>query len=185
VVPKCGKNAGSQMWISIIVRNGRLLKRGVAYYVLLDVGFRVELLWCYYDDLVVGYFGFSRMLELLSRKYFWFGMRADVKCYVNTCVVCQRTKVKRYLLYGELSTFPFPTRLWQEITMDFIIGLLPSKYNGAIYDAILVVVDRYMKMVWYLYVTKMIDALTLAEIFVQKIFKDFGVPAGITIDRGM
>jgi transposase InsO family protein len=172
------------MWTSITVRNGRLLKRGAAYYVPLDVGFRAELLRCYHDDPVAGHFGFSRMLELLSRKYFWFGMRADVKRYVNTCVVYQRTKVKRHLLYGELSTFPLPSRPWQEITMDFITGLPPSKHNGAIYDSILVVVDRYTKMVRYLHVTKTIDAPTLAEIFVQKIFKDFGAPAGITTDRG-
>jgi hypothetical protein len=68
--------------------------------------------------------------------------------------------------------------------MDFITGLPPSKHNGAVYDSILVVVDRFTKMVRYIHVTKTIDAPALAEIFVQKIFKDFGAPAGITTDRG-
>jgi hypothetical protein len=183
-IPKRGKNAGSHEWTSISVRNSRLLKRGAAYYVPLDVGFRSELLRCHHDDPVAGHFGFSRTFELLSRKYFWFGMRADVKRYVNTCAVCQRTKVKRHLPYGELSIFPLPSRPWQEIIMDFITGLPPSKHNGAVYDSILVVVDRFTKMVRYIHVTKTIDAPALAEIFVQKIFKDFGAPAGITTDRG-
>lgn len=38
-------------------------------------------------------------------------MRKDVKEYVTTCEVCQRTKVKRHLPYSELSSFSFPSRL--------------------------------------------------------------------------
>ena len=50
--------------------------------------------------------------------------------------------------------------------MDFITDLPPSKKNAQVYNSILVVVDRFMKMAWYLAIRKMIDAAELADIFV-------------------
>jgi hypothetical protein len=111
-------------------------------------------------------------------------MRKDVKDYVRTCSVYQRTKVKRHLPYGALSSFPLPSKPWQEITMDFITGLPPSRFCGKVYDSILVIVDRYTKMVQYIPTTKEISAPELAELFVYYIVKDFGTPADITSDRG-
>lgn len=54
--------------------------------------------------------------------------------------------------------------------MDFITDLPLSKRNGAVYDVILVVVDRYTKMVQYLPVTKKINALQLEKLIYKEIF---------------
>ena len=67
--------------------------------------------------------------------------------------------------------------------MDFIIDLPPSKRNGAVYDAILVVVDRYTKMVQYLPVTKKINAAQLEKLVYKEIFFRYGAPDGIVTDR--
>ena len=40
---------------------------------------RAELLVTHHDDLYAGHFGFARTLELLQRKYYWPGIRSDVK----------------------------------------------------------------------------------------------------------
>ncbi len=40
-----------------------------------------------------------------------------------------------------------PEGIWKEILINFITGLPPSLYREIIYDAILVVVNRYSKMV--------------------------------------
>ncbi len=37
--------------------------------------------------------------------------------------------------------------IWKEILIDFIIDLPLSLHRGIVYDAILVVVDRYLKIV--------------------------------------
>ena len=58
--------------------------------------------------------------------------------------------MKRYRLYGELAVLLIPIDPWREIIIDFIIDLPPSKRNGIIYNAILVVIDRYTKMACYL-----------------------------------
>jgi hypothetical protein len=48
--------------------------------------------------------------------------------------------------------------------MDFITGLSPSKNlnGGEDYDLILVIVDRFLKIAWYIPCHKTIDALELA-----------------------
>ena len=161
-----------------------LLRRRGAIYVPNEPALKEELLQANHDDPTGGHFGAGKTLEILQRKYFWQSMRKDVKDYVRTCPVCQRTKVKRHLPYGALSSFPLPSKPWQEITMDFITGLPPSRFRGKVYDSILVIIDRYTKMARYIPTTKEVSAPELAELFVHHIIKDFGTPAGITSDRG-
>ena len=168
----------SARWLK---QNELLRYRGAVY---VPEAVRQELLKLNHDDPLAGHFGVSKTLELLRRKYFWQSMRKDVREYVKTCPICQRTKAKRHLPYGELSSFPVPSKPWQEITLDFITDLPPSKFRGKVYDSILVIVDRYTKLARYIPTTKTITAAELAELFVLRVFRDFGLPAGITSDRG-
>src|ERR1700761_2711626 len=115
----------------------------------------------HHDDALAGHFGRAKTLELISRKYFWDSMRKDVEQYVRSCMVCQRSKAKRHRPYGELSSLPMPARAWQEISMDFITDLPPSKRDDCVYDAILVIVDRYTKMNLYIPTTKACTAADL------------------------
>ena len=66
--------------------------------------------------------------------------------------------------YRLLKSLPQPSRPWEEISMDFVTGLPPSKNpnGGKDYDLILVIVDRFSKMAWYIPCYKTIDALELA-----------------------
>ena len=68
--------------------------------------------------------------------------------------------------------------------MDFITGLPPSKLKGVVYDSILVIVDRFTKMVRYLPTKTTIDAAELAEVFHSEIVCRYGMPDGIVSDRG-
>jgi Reverse transcriptase (RNA-dependent DNA polymerase)/RNase H-like domain found in reverse transcriptase/Integrase zinc binding domain/Chromo (CHRromatin Organisation MOdifier) domain len=177
-----GTRAGDiRTWV--LDANG-LLRHRDAVYVPDDPAVKAELLQANHDDPLGGHFGAGKTLEILQRKYFWQNMRKDVREHVQTCDVCQRTKVKRHRPYGALSSFPIPSRPWQEITLDFITGLPPSRFRGKVYDSILVLVDRYTKMARYVPTTKEITAPELAELFVLHVVKDFGIPAGMTSDRG-
>lgn len=179
-----GNNAGSSGQSDWEKGGDGLLRKGGALYVPKSPAVREEILASNHDDPYAGHFGFARTLELVRRKYYWPGMRQEVKEYVRTCPVCQRTKTKRHRPYGELAPFKPPSRPWQEITMDFIVALPPSRFRGKVYDAILVVVDRFTKMARYIPVNDTIDAPELAEVFMNTIFKDYGTPEGITSDRG-
>jgi hypothetical protein len=68
--------------------------------------------------------------------------------------------------------------------MDFITDLLPSKARGCIWDAILVIVDRYSKMALYIIVEKIWKAEDLVDAFIDRVISQFGTPKGIVSNRG-
>lgn len=175
------RSASGQLWT---VDPQGLLRYAEALYVPEESALRAELISKHHDDELAGHFGVQKTLELLKRKYHWGGLPADVKMYVNTCEVCQRTKIPRHKPYGQMAALPQPKGPWKELSMDFITGLPPSKRGDGVYDAILVVVDRYTKMVRYLPSTVECTAADLAELLFQKVFLRYGSPDGIVSDRG-
>jgi hypothetical protein len=71
--------------------------------------------------------------------------------------------------------------------MDFVTGLLASKgFDSRTYDSVVVVVDRFSKYVRYLPYSKDIDALALAQLFINRIVLDSpgGTPESLVTDRG-
>ena len=67
--------------------------------------------------------------------------------------------------------------------MNFIINLLLSKYKYYIYDAILIVVNRYIKIIVYIFTIKKINAIELKKLLIQKVFLKFDALEDIIIDR--
>ena len=59
-----------------------------------------------------------------------------------------------------------------------------SKLKGVVYDSILVIVDRFIKMVRYLSTRVTIDAAELAEEFYSEIVYRYSIPDGIINNRG-
>lgn len=68
--------------------------------------------------------------------------------------------------------------------MDFITGLPPSKRDNCVYDAILVIVDRYSKMVLYIPACKTWTAQDFTRVFTDCVVCKHGVPKEIVSDRG-
>jgi len=68
--------------------------------------------------------------------------------------------------------------------MDFIIDLPPSiGLDNRVYDAILVIIDRYTKMALFIPTTKTLNAAQLARLLDKHIAYKFGIPSGIVSDR--
>ena len=173
--------AGTKIWR--IDREG-ILRRYEKAYVPTNSALREEILKACHDDPLAGHFGSERTLQLLRRHWFWPHMEAQVREYIASCDVCQRTKTKRHRPFGELQSLPVPERPWQEISMDFITDLPPSKRYEDTFNAILVVIDRFTKYARYIPCRKTINAEALASILIDGIFRDFGLPDGIVSDRG-
>ena len=105
------------------------------------------------------------MLELLKRTYWWPGLKEDIKKYVQGCLKYQQNKVQHQQRAGELHLLEIPKGPWQEISID-MIGPLPSS-NGM--DAILVIVDRFTKMIRLKTITMNISSEGIAKIYRDEI----------------
>ena len=126
---------------------------------------REEILKEYHDPVDIGHPGQHRMLELLKRTYWWPGLKEDVKKYVQGCLKCQQNKVQHQRKVGKLHPLEIPKGPWQKISID-IIGPLPNS-NGM--DAILVIVDRFIKMIRLKAIMANISSEGIAKIYRDKI----------------
>ncbi len=69
--------------------------------------------------------------------------------------------------------------------MDFVTSLpVSTNWKGEIYDSILVIINRLMKMVHYKPVKVTIDAPALAEVIIKAIVQHYGLSDSIIRDRG-
>ena len=75
---------------------------------------------------------------------------------------------------------PIPEALWQEISID-MIGPLPKSDN---HDAILVIVDRFTKMIHLIPSNTSLTSSELAKIYKNQIWRIHGIPRRIISDRG-
>lgn len=128
-----------------------------------------------------GHPGVKRTQTLISRYFFWPGMRGDINDFVSGCLPCQRNKAVSGPKAGKLLPLPVPNAIWDDISMDFV-GPLPKTARG--HDAVLVVVDRLSKMAHFLPCTTDITGPGVAELFCKEIFRLHGLPSSIVTDRG-
>ena len=154
-------------------------------YVPDEPGLREEILKLFHDDPTAGHQGVSKTIKRLAQSYFWQSIHKDVRRYVSTCAICQRTKARTHRPYGELAVLPIPKEPWREISLDFITQLPPSlDTSGRECNSILVIVDRFTKYALYIATSDRLTSDGLATLLCHHIFRMFGVPDGIVSDRG-
>ena len=111
-------------------------------------------------------------------------MRAQIKEYCETCVICKRSKTSRHKSYEKFFSLSISKFKWIDFTMNFVTDLFESKaWNEAIYDSILVVMNRLTKMTRYILVTKTVIAENLIEILIREIIKLHELSSSITTNR--
>jgi transposase InsO family protein len=176
-----GSTAGP-IWL--VSSDGLLRYRGRVY---IPTGNRLarELLRSCHDAPLSGHQGVTKTIKRLAISYFWNSLAKDVREYVATCAICQRTKARTHRPYGELASLPVPTTPFQEISCDFITGLpLSTTWWGKQCDCVLVVVDRLSKYALYIPTVTTLTAGGLADLLFTQVFTRFGLPEGIVSDRG-
>lgn len=102
-----------------------------------------------------------------------------MKTFVRQCEVCQRNKAKNTALVGLLQPLPIPKGIWEELSMDFITSL-PSSQGK---DTIMVIIDRLNKYAHFIELSHPYTALTVAQIFMDHIYRLHGLPKSIASDR--
>nr|GFC43076.1 putative polyprotein [Tanacetum cinerariifolium] len=96
------------------------------------------------------------------------------------CLIYHQVKIEHQWASGLLQQLDIPVWKWDEISMDFVIGLPQTQRR---HDAIWVVVDRLTKSAHFLPIRKNYSVSRLAEIFQQEIVPLHGTPSAIVSDR--
>jgi hypothetical protein len=125
--------------------------------------------------------GSTKMYYDLKERFWWYGMKRSVAEYVAICDTCQRVKAEHQRPAGLLQPLKIPEWKWEEITMDFIVGL-PRTQKG--YNSIWVVVDRLTKVAHFIPVNTTYSGARLADLYISRIVCLHGVPKKIISDRG-
>ncbi|WVZ75514.1 hypothetical protein U9M48_023559 [Paspalum notatum var. saurae] len=86
--------------------------------------------------------GSNKMYQDLKQKFWWTRMKWEIAKYVSECDVCQRVKADHLKPTGMLQPLALLAWKWEDIHMDFIVGL-PRTQKG--YDSIWVIIDRFTK----------------------------------------
>ena len=126
-----------------------------------------------------GHSGFLRTYKRIAGNVYWTGMKGMVQEFVKACEVCQRQKYEATSPAGLLQPLPIPDRIWEDVSLDFIIGLPKSKG----FQAILVVVDRLSKYGHFILLKHPYTARKIAELFAKEIMRLHGIPLSIVSDR--
>ena len=66
--------------------------------------------------------------------------------------------------------------------MNFVISLLLSKFKNVIYNVILIIINRFIKIIKYLFIKITIDIVTLTKIFYNKIIYRYNISNNIVND---
>jgi ribonuclease HI len=125
--------------------------------------------------------GSTKMYQDLKQNFWWTRMRREIAKYVLECDICQRVKASHLKTAGILQPLPIPSWKWEDISMDFIVGLPNTSRK---HDSIWVIVDRLTKTAHFLPVHTTYNAKRYAEIYLDQIVRLHGVPKTIISDRG-
>ena len=138
----------------------------------------------FYDDVFADHFRKSKTAELMHQFYDWSDAVQNVQCYCHNCVECQKVKSAHHKSYRLLNSLSVLTVLWHTVTMNFITDLsLSSIYRSTIWDSILVVINKLIKITHYISVQKTMSVTDFIEVFIRDIIKHYSVSEVLVTDR--
>ena len=67
--------------------------------------------------------GATKMYQDMKQSFWWPKMKNDVATFVSKCLTCQKVKAEHQRPGGELQKISIPEWKWDQVTMDFVVGL--------------------------------------------------------------
>ncbi|KAJ9542331.1 hypothetical protein OSB04_028837 [Centaurea solstitialis] len=160
------------------VQDGLLIFHG-RYYVGLQSKLKLPLLKEFQETRSAGHCGTKKMPVGLSANFYWKDIRKMVNDFVRNCLICQQKKYSTQAPGGLLQPLPTPEAVWEDVSMDFIMGLPLSKGVTVIF----VVVDRLTKYAHFGALPTSYNAHRVAELFIDIVVKHHGFPKTVVSDR--
>jgi hypothetical protein len=123
----------------------------------------------------------TKMYQDLKLNFWWSNMKVDIAKYVAECDTCHRMKASHLKSAGVLQPLSIPMWKWDDISMDFIVGLpLTARKKYSIW----VIVDRLTKTAHFITVHTTYSVQQYAELYMDHIVRLHGIPKTIISDRG-
>jgi hypothetical protein len=108
-------------------------------------------------------------------------MKQEIAKYVSECDTCQRIKADHLRPAGNLQPLSVPEWKWENICMDFIVGL-PCTSRG--YNSIWVIMDHLTKSAHFILIATTYMVRQYAELYISHIVHYHGILKTIISDRG-
>jgi hypothetical protein len=86
--------------------------------------------------------GSTKMYHDLRQQFWWMRMKRETARYVSKCDTCQKVKANYMKPGGLLQPLSIPEWKWDDISMDFIVGLPMTAHK---FDSIWVIIDQLSK----------------------------------------
>jgi hypothetical protein len=114
----------------------------------------------------------TKMYHDLKENFWWSNMKVDIAKYVSKCDTCHRMKASHLKLAGVLQPLSIFTWKWDDISMDFIVGLPLTARKK---DSIWAIVDRLTKTAHFIAVHTTYSVRHYAELYLDQIFRFHGI----------
>lgn len=140
---------------------------------------RRQLIEAMHTSPLGGHSGQNACYHRMKLLFSWPLLKQDMIQVIRNCVTCQKNKDEHVKSSGLLQPLPIPQQAWKQISMDFIEKLPVSDRA----DTILVVVDRFTKYANFITLSHPFTAVSVAQLFLEHIFRLHGLPDAIVSDR--
>jgi len=114
------KCCGSKGWEKFYLHDGFLFRANKLC--IPDCSVRILLVQEAHAGGLMGLFGAKKIEQVLTDHFFWPKMRRDVERHVLRCETCHKAK-SRLNPHGLYTPLPIPSVPWEDISMDFVLGL--------------------------------------------------------------
>jgi hypothetical protein len=125
--------------------------------------------------------GSTTMYHDLRQQFWWTRMKREAARYVSEYDTYRKVKADYMKPEGLLQPQSIPDWKWDDISIDFIAGLLMTAHK---FDLIWMIVDRLSKSTHFIPVNTKYRVEKYAEIYIACVICLHGVPKMIISDRG-
>ena len=173
-------------WAQVYMKNGLLYRyyedaarRERYYQLLVPDKYQLELVASTHEHGLAKHMGCRRTLLAIQLRFYWHGLRSQLRVHTRACPVCQRKRGRnvntRQPLTGHLPGYR-GERVYMDVCGTFTTSRMGNKY-------MLVICDAFTKYVIAMPVTDT-RAITLADAFLRGWCNVYGYPTEIHTDRG-
>jgi hypothetical protein len=123
----------------------------------------------------------TKMYHDLRQQFWWTRMKRETTHYVSKCDTCQKVKADYMKFGGLLQRLSISEWKWDDISMDFIMGL---PLTACKFDSIWVIVDRLSKSVHFIPIHTNYNVQKYVGIYIARVLCLHGVSKMIISNRG-